>query len=117
MGSYHKYEVELIKYSIYAKWLLITMYLQSPVINSALNDIFICVAVRTVLYVLVHFPCAQDPPRSYPPVPPEERAPLRVLGLFDGIATGERRTLCCGLAGSVLDLVDCLSSVRVLCLC
>ena len=32
---------------------------------------------------------SQDAPRSYPPVPPEERQPIRVLGLFDGIATGE----------------------------
>ncbi len=25
----------------------------------------------------------------YPPVPPKERRPLRVLGLFDGIGTGK----------------------------
>lgn len=27
-------------------------------------------------------------PTFYPPLPPEERHPIRVLGLFDGIATG-----------------------------
>ncbi len=30
----------------------------------------------------------QDPPLFYPLIPPEERRPIRVLGLFDGIATG-----------------------------
>ena len=30
----------------------------------------------------------QDPPPFFPPIPPEERRPIRVLGLFDGIATG-----------------------------
>lgn len=29
------------------------------------------------------------PPMVYPPVPPKERRPLRVLGLFDGIGTGK----------------------------
>ena len=32
--------------------------------------------------------CTQDPPPFFPPIPPEERRPIRVLGLFDGIATG-----------------------------
>lgn len=30
----------------------------------------------------------QDPPKVYPPVPAEKRKPIRVLSLFDGIATG-----------------------------
>ena len=30
----------------------------------------------------------QDPPPFFPPILPEERRPIRVLGLFDGIATG-----------------------------
>ncbi|KAM6913131.1 DNA (cytosine-5)-methyltransferase 3A isoform 3-T3 [Xenentodon cancila] len=38
------------------------------------------------------FPCAgvqfQDPPKLYPPVMAERRRPIRVLSLFDGIATG-----------------------------
>ncbi|XP_053106281.1 DNA (cytosine-5)-methyltransferase 3A isoform X1 [Hemicordylus capensis] len=29
-----------------------------------------------------------DPPKVYPPVPAEKRKPIRVLSLFDGIATG-----------------------------
>ncbi|KAG7460792.1 hypothetical protein MATL_G00202640 [Megalops atlanticus] len=29
-----------------------------------------------------------DPPKLYPPVPAEKRKPIRVLSLFDGIATG-----------------------------
>ncbi|KAG8122952.1 hypothetical protein E2320_018298, partial [Naja naja] len=29
----------------------------------------------------------QDPPKVYPPVPAEKRKPIRVLSLFDGIAT------------------------------
>ena len=33
-------------------------------------------------------PFFQDPLPFYPPIPPEERRPIRVLGLFDGIATG-----------------------------
>ena len=30
----------------------------------------------------------QEPPRFYPPVTAEDRRPIRVLGLFDGIGTG-----------------------------
>ena len=30
----------------------------------------------------------QDLPPFFPAIPPEERRPIRVLGLFDGIATG-----------------------------
>ncbi|XP_030921485.1 LOW QUALITY PROTEIN: DNA (cytosine-5)-methyltransferase 3A, partial [Geospiza fortis] len=33
-------------------------------------------------------PWLQDPPKVYPPVPAEKRKPIRVLSLFDGIATG-----------------------------
>ena len=32
--------------------------------------------------------CMQDLPAFHPPISPEERRPIRVLGLFDGIATG-----------------------------
>ena len=40
--------------------------------------------------VIIHFvlPFSQDPPLILPPIPPELRRPLRVLGLFDGIGTG-----------------------------
>ena len=31
---------------------------------------------------------AQDPPPFYPAIRPEDRRPMKVLGLFDGIATG-----------------------------
>ena len=34
---------------------------------------------------MLHF---QDPPPFYPAIPPDERRKIRVLGLFDGIATG-----------------------------
>ena len=30
----------------------------------------------------------QPSPRTYPPITPEYRNPIRVLGLFDGIGTG-----------------------------
>ena len=30
----------------------------------------------------------QEPPKFYPPISAEERKPIRVLGLFDGIGTG-----------------------------
>lgn len=39
--------------------------------------------LHTVLFLF------QDPPKVYPPVPAEKRKPIRVLSLFDGIATGE----------------------------
>lgn len=44
---------------------------------------------------------SQDAPKIYPAVPPAKRKPIRVLSLFDGIATGEARAgraLCQGLA-------------------
>lgn len=31
----------------------------------------------------------QEKPKIYPAVPAEQRRPIRVLSLFDGIATGE----------------------------
>lgn len=37
---------------------------------------------------LTHPHGLQDPPKVYPPVPAEKRKPIRVLSLFDGIATG-----------------------------
>ena len=33
-------------------------------------------------------PCSQELPAFPPAIPPQERKPIRVLGLFDGIATG-----------------------------
>ena len=38
--------------------------------------------------IIMH--CFQASPPFFPPIPPEERCPIRVLGLFDGIqiATG-----------------------------
>ena len=30
----------------------------------------------------------QELPPLFPPIPPEDRKPIRVLGLFDGIGTG-----------------------------
>ena len=30
----------------------------------------------------------QEPPRFYPPICAEDRKPVKVLGLFDGIGTG-----------------------------
>lgn len=34
----------------------------------------------------------QETPKVYPPVMAEKRKPIRVLSLFDGIATGELRS-------------------------
>ena len=39
--------------------------------------------------VHVHFiVVVQESPPTYPPISPEYRKPIRVLGLFDGIGTG-----------------------------
>lgn len=38
-----------------------------------------------VILTLLH----QEIPKIYPAVPAEQRRPIRVLSLFDGIATGE----------------------------
>lgn len=38
---------------------------------------------------------SQDAPKIYPAVPPAKRKPIRVLSLFDGIATGEARAQHC----------------------
>lgn len=38
---------------------------------------------------------SQDAPKIYPAVPPAKRKPIRVLSLFDGIATGEARAEHC----------------------
>ncbi len=40
------------------------------------------------MYLIHTFFCMQDLPAFHPTIPPEERRPIRVLGLFDGIATG-----------------------------
>lgn len=40
---------------------------------------------RVVILTLLH----QEIPKIYPAVPAEQRRPIRVLSLFDGIATGE----------------------------
>ena len=34
------------------------------------------------------YDCQQDPPEFISPIPAEKRKPIRVLALFDGIATG-----------------------------
>ena len=42
--------------------------------------------------VMMDDPCglwSQELPIFPPAIPPQERKPIRVLGLFDGIATGE----------------------------
>lgn len=43
----------------------------------------------------------QEPHRVYPSIPASQRKPLRVLSLFDGIATGES-TLVLLLASNIL---------------
>ena len=38
--------------------------------------------------MIIHPPHPQASPPTYPPIEPEFRRPIRVLGLFDGIGTG-----------------------------
>lgn len=41
------------------------------------------------LRYLFSFLIQQEPPKLYPAIPAAKRRPIRVLSLFDGIATGE----------------------------
>ena len=43
---------------------------------------------HTHTHTLSFSPTLQYSPPTYPPIPPENRKPIRVLGLFDGIGTG-----------------------------
>uniref|UniRef100_A0A8C9QA76 DNA (cytosine-5-)-methyltransferase n=1 Tax=Spermophilus dauricus TaxID=99837 RepID=A0A8C9QA76_SPEDA len=47
-----------------------------------------------------------DPPKVYPPVPAEKRKPIRVLSLFDGIATGLLVLKDLGIQGKIMYVGD-----------
>ncbi|KAG9347687.1 hypothetical protein JZ751_005261 [Albula glossodonta] len=47
-----------------------------------------CASDPTTAWAFRASSVSEDPPKLYPPVPAEKRKPIRVLSLFDGIATG-----------------------------
>lgn len=55
---------------------------------SCLLSLSLSLSSLSIIYFL-----SQEPPKLYPSVLAEKRKPIRVLSLFDGIATGERRIL------------------------
>lgn len=62
---------------------------------------------------------SQEPPKLYTPVAAEKRQPIRVLSLFDGIATGELMPVClrCVIISLLKFLLSCVGIIMNVCVC